>query len=345
MQQRGLSQRRACSLLALARSTARYQPRFPKAESELVERIRTLASKHPRLGYRRVGALLRRQGQPVNPKRVYRLWRREGLAVPKRAPKKRGKRPKQKRPLSATQPDQVWTVDFLQDQTTSGQKLRLLTVTDEFTRESLAIEVGRSLTAKRVVETLTEVIAERGRAPEYLRSDNRPEFVAQALRGFLRGRGVTTSYIEPGSPWQNGFAESFPSRFRDEFLNREVFVSTVETAVRTRVWRRWYNEERPHSSLGYQTPSEFATRWRVEQGKRRGLTSILVHRPGADHWCGRRDLNPHGLPHTPLKRARLPDSRERGLFRRPHSPLPNGQGIGQPRPDRRGRPGLQGNGR
>jgi putative transposase len=275
MQQRGLSQRRACTLLALARSTARYQGRSRPGESELVERIRSLATKHPRFGYRRVGVLLRRDGKLVNHKCIYRLWRREGLAVPKRAKKQRAHRPPQERPRSATQPDQVWTVDFLQDQTASGQKLRLLTVTDEFTRESLAIEVGTSLTAKRVVETLARVIAERGQAPAYLRSDNGPEFVALALRGFLRRQGVTTAYIEPGSPWQNGFAESFHSRFRDEFLDREVFVSTVEAQVRTCVWRRWYNEERPHSSLGYQTPQEFARRWRADQAKKAGANKHL----------------------------------------------------------------------
>jgi putative transposase len=270
MQQRGLSQRRACSLLHLARSTARYQGRSPKAESELVERIRSLARKHLRFGYRRVGALLRRDGKPVNHKRVYRLWRREGLAVARPTKKKRGGRPKQERPLPATQPDQVWTVDFLQDRTASGQKLRLLTVTDEFSRESLAIEVGTSLTAIRVVETLARVIGERGTTPAYLRSDNGPEFVALALRGFLRGQGVATAYIEPGSPWQNAYAESFHSRFRDEFLEREVFHSTLDAQVRARIWQRWYNEERPHSSLEYQTPREFATRWRAEQNKKAG---------------------------------------------------------------------------
>jgi transposase InsO family protein len=161
-------------------------------------------------------------------------------------------------------------VDFLQDRTVSGQKLRLLTVTDEFTRESLAIVVGTSLTAKRVVATLAGVIAERGRAPAYLRSDNGPEFVALALRGYLRRQGVATAYIEPGSPWQNGFAESFHSRFRDEFLEREVFLGVIDAQVRTRLWRRWYNEERPHSSLGYQTPCEFAARWRAGQTEKAG---------------------------------------------------------------------------
>ena len=148
--------------------------------------------------------------------------------------------------------------------------LTILTVSDEFTRESLAIEVGTSLTAQRVVATLAGAIAERGRAPLYLRSDNGPEFVALALRGFLRGRGVTTAYIEPGSRWQNGFAESFHSRFRDEFLEREVFLGVVDAQVRTRIWRRWYNEERPHSRLGYQTPREFAARWQAEQAEKAG---------------------------------------------------------------------------
>jgi putative transposase len=193
MQRRGLSQRRACESLQLARSTARYRYRSRQAESEMVERMRELACKHPRFGYRRVGALLRRDGRPINHKRVYRLWRREGLAVVRRATKKRGIRPRPERPLPARQPDQVWTVDFLQDRTVSGQKLRILTVTDEFTRESLAIEVATSLTAKRVVATLARVIAERGTVPAYLRSDNGPEFVALALRGFLRGRGVATA--------------------------------------------------------------------------------------------------------------------------------------------------------
>jgi transposase InsO family protein len=240
-----------------------------------VERIQQLARQHPRFGYRRVGVLLRRDGKPVNHKRVYRLWRREGLLVPQRPKKKRGARPKQERPCSATEPNQVWTVDCLHDQTAKGQKLRLLTVTDEFTRESLAIEVGVSLTAKRVVETLSGVIAEGGTAPSYLRSDNGPEFMALALRGDLRRQGVATAYIEPGRPWQNGFAESFHSRFRDEFLDREVFASVVEAQLRTRLWRRWYNEERPHSSLGYQTPGEFAARWRTEQGKQAGANKHL----------------------------------------------------------------------
>jgi putative transposase len=275
MQQRGLSQRRACALLGLARSTARYLNRSGQAQGELVERIRSLAKKHPRFGYRRVGALLRRDGQPVNHKRLYRLWRKEGLALPRPKKKKRAARPKQERPLPATRPDQVWTVDFLEDRTGKGQKLRLLTITDEFTRESLAIEIAPRMPALAVAATLARVIAERGAAPLYLRSDNGPEFIAGALRGFLHQQGVATAYIEPGSPWQNGYAESFHSRFRDEFLNAEVFLSVVDAQVRTRIWRRWYNEERPHSSLGYQTPREFAANWRKAQTEEAGANKHL----------------------------------------------------------------------
>ena len=142
----------------------------------------------------------------------------------------------------------------------------MLTVTDEFTRESLGIEVGLSLTAEKVVGALTPIIAKRG-APGHVRSDNGPEFIALALRGFLHRSGVKTAYIEPGSPWQNGFAESFHSRFRDEFLNEEVFVSLTEAQVRVETWRRWYNAERPHSSLGYKTPREFAECWKEDSPK------------------------------------------------------------------------------
>jgi transposase InsO family protein len=226
-----------------------------------VERLRTLAVKHPRFGYRRIGILLRRAGEGVNVKRVYRLWKQEGLAVRRSSKKQRKALLFQERTIEARQPNAVWTVDFLEDRTVNGQKLRILTVTDEFTRESLAIEVGRSLPAVKVAATLEQVIRERGTAPAYLRSDNGPEFLAQGLRAYLQRAGVQTVYIEKGQPWQNGYAESFHSRLRDEFLNGELFLSVVDAQVRVEVWRRWYNEERPHSSLGYQTPLEFAARW------------------------------------------------------------------------------------
>jgi putative transposase len=234
MQRRGLSQRRACTLLCLARSTARYQRRPREAEGE-----------------------------------------GEGLAVPRPLKKKRGAQPKQERPLPATRPNQVWTVDFLEDRTVSGQKLRVLTITDECTRESLAIEIAARMPATAVAATVSRVIAERGVAPGYLRSDNGLEFMAGALRGFLHQQGVATAYIERGSPWQNGLAESFHSRLRDEFLNAEVFLSVVEDQVRAGIWRCWYNEERPHGRLGYQRPREFTARWRAEHAQATG-TNMLV---------------------------------------------------------------------
>ncbi len=178
--------------------------------------------------------------------------------------KKRVMGANQERPVCARalHPNHVWTVDFLQDQTRTGRRLRLLSVTDEFTRESRAIAVGLNLTANVVAHVLGRLFTKHG-APAYLRSDNGPEFVALALRGFLHRSGVKTAYIEPGSPWQNGFAESFHSRFRDEFLNAEVFSSLADSQIRVEIWRRWYNAERPHSALGYQTPNEFAARYRA----------------------------------------------------------------------------------
>ena len=258
------SERKACRLVRLPRMTARYIAKKREGDAGLVERLKEIGAKHKRFGYRRAHALLRRSGQVVNHKRVHRLWKREGLSVKGRTKRKRLGVPKQERPVAAACPNAVWCVDFVQDQTMTGRKLRFLTVTDEFTRESLAVEVGLSLPAAKVCAVLERAIAKRGYAPLHLRSDNGPEFVALALRGFCHRRGTQTAYIEKGKPWQNGFAESFHGRLRDEFLNTEVFASVREAKVKTETWRVWYNRERPHSSLGYQTPDEFAAKWRVE---------------------------------------------------------------------------------
>lgn len=247
-------------LVHLPRATFRYTTSVSDRESEadLLERLRAIKSKRARVGYRMATHLVRRQtGNPLNPKRVYRLWKQEGFAVGRRVKKKRLTGPKQERPETALRPNHVWTVDFIQDQTMTGRKLRFLTVTDEFTRESLAIVVNLSLPAERVKATLDAVIGQRS-APSFLRCDNGPEFIALVLRGYLVGKGVKTAYIDPGSPWQNGFAESFHSRIRDEFLSQEVFLSLSDARVRVGIWRKWYNQERPHSSLSYQTPKEFA---------------------------------------------------------------------------------------
>jgi transposase InsO family protein len=259
--ERGLSERQACALVRLPRATLRYvaSARDRESESTLLERLRAIKAKQSRAGYRMATHLIRRDtGAPLNLKRVYRLWKREGLAVRRRIKKRRLAGPKQERPACALRPNHVWTVDFIQDQTMSGRTLRILTVTDEFTRESLAIAVGLRLPAATVKSTLDRVIAERG-APAFLRCDNGPEFIALLLRGYLAGKGVKTTYIDPGSPWQNGFAESFHSRLRDEFLSQEVFLSVADAQVRIGIWRKWYNEARPHSSLGYKTPREFAS--------------------------------------------------------------------------------------
>lgn len=260
------SERRACRLVRLPRTTARYIAKRRDDEAGLAERLREIGSKYCRFGYRRAHALLRRSGHKVNHKRVHRLWRREGLSVKRRTKKKKAIGPTQEWLVCALRPNHVWTVDFIEDQTVTGRKLRMLTVTDEFTRESLDIEVGFNLTAEKVADVLSPLVAKHG-APQYLRSDNGPEFVALALRGFLYRSGVSTAYVAPGSPWQNGFAESFHGRLRDEFLNGEVFLSLMDAQVRVEAWRKWYNAERPHSSLRYQTPREFAAGYQANRQK------------------------------------------------------------------------------
>jgi transposase InsO family protein len=234
-----------------------------------VERLKEFARKRRRRGYRLAHQELRRQGVPINHKRVYRLWHQAGLSVPPRRSRKRvrsGNATPGDR-VAADRPNAIWCLDFLQDGTLGGTKLRLLCVTDEFTRESLAIEVGRAFKSERVCSLLASLMVERG-VPGALRMDNGPEFVALALRGLCHQWGIDPRYIEPGKPWQNGFAESFHSRLRDEFLDGEVFLSVREAQVRVGAWRRYYNEERLHSSLGYQAPREFAARWAVEASKR-----------------------------------------------------------------------------
>ncbi len=196
-QERGLSERAACRLVQLPRTTLRYTSCASAEGVALIERLRPLKVKQPRLGYRMATHQLRRQtGEQINPKRVYRLWKTEGFAVKPRVKKKRLKGPKQERPETATHPNHVWTVDFIEDQLVTGRKLRILTVTDEFTRESVGIEVDLRLPAEKVKQTLAQTIANRG-SPGYLRCDNGPEFVALPLRGFLLQSGVKTQYIEP----------------------------------------------------------------------------------------------------------------------------------------------------
>jgi transposase InsO family protein len=247
-------------VLGQPRRTQRYRPRRRDDEGALVKRMLEIVRRHPRYGYRRVWAILRRQeGWRVNLKRVYRLWRREGLKVPQNKRKKRrlGTADNGCFRRRALHKDHVWSLDFVFDTTANGRSLKWLSVVDEYTRECLALEVSRKLTAHDVVDVLRELAAVRG-LPVHLRSDNGPEFIAQAIRQWLSAAGVQTLYIEPGSPWQNGYAESFNARLRDELLETEVFETLTEARALALNWRLEYNHRRPHSSLGYKTPAEFA---------------------------------------------------------------------------------------
>jgi transposase InsO family protein len=254
----GVSERRACRVLGQARSTQRQKPKTPEKERPLVARMLERVAKHPRYGYRRIWALLRREGWRVNLKRVYRLWRREGLKVPRKQRKKRrlGNSANSCVRRPAEHKDHVWAWDFLHDRTADGRPLKWFTLVDEYTRACLALEVRRGMTAKAVRAALAGVVQERG-AKAHIRSDNGPEFIAQAIREWVKGAGMETLYIEPGAPWENGYAESFNSKVRDELLNAEEFGSELEARVLGKAWKQEYNHVRPHSSLGYRTPAEF----------------------------------------------------------------------------------------
>jgi putative transposase len=247
----GVSQRRACRVLGQPRSTQSQEPRRKEGEAELVGRMLALVRRHPRYGYRRIWALLRREGWRVNRKRVHRLWRQQGLKVPRKQRKKRrlGSSANSCVRRPAEHKDHVWAWDFLHDRTTDGGPLKWFTLVDEYTRECLALEVRRGMTAKAVSEVLAGVVQQRG-APAHIRSDNGPEFIARAVRAWVAGVGLEALYIEPGAPWENGYAESFNSKVRDELLNAEEFGSVLEAKVLAKEWRREYNQVRPHSSLG-----------------------------------------------------------------------------------------------
>jgi putative transposase len=251
--ERGLSCRRACALLSVARSALHYQSRKQKADTKLVRRLRAVARAQPRYGYRRATAVLRAKGHEINPKRVYRVWREQGLTVPRRVRRKRV-RGSGLRPVPATRANQVWAYDFVHDVCANGQKLKLLTLIDEWTRYCFAIEVEGRISSSKVIEVLRRVMSVHG-APEFLRSDNGPEFIAKAIKRWLSEGEVATAYIDPGKPWQNGSNESFNGKLRDECLNMEWFATRAEARVKIEQWRRHYNERRPHSSLSYQTPA------------------------------------------------------------------------------------------
>ena len=256
-----ISERRACRVIDQPRSCQRYAAQPRDDERALVKRMLCLVRQRPRFGYRRIAALLRREEWRASDTRIWRLWRREGLKVPQKKRKRRrlGKTENGCHRRRAVHIDHVWCWDFVFDHTTNGSTLKWLSIVDEYTRECLCLKADRSITSEDVIDTLAELFAMRG-VPKHIRSDNGPEFIARAIQRWLTQVEVETLYIEPGSPWENGFAESFHSRLRDEFLALEVFENLAAARKLTQAWRDDYNHHRPHSSLGYVTPAEYAAR-------------------------------------------------------------------------------------
>jgi putative transposase len=257
-----VSERLACRVLGQHRSTQRKTPKGRADEAALTADIVALATEYGRYGYRRITAMLQAAGWAVNVKRVERIWRLEGLKVP-------GKQPKKGRlwlndgscvRLRPERPNHVWSYDFVEDRTHDGRKLRMLNVIDEFTRECLTIRVDRKLKSTDVIDVLSDLFILRG-VPGHVRSDNGPEFIAKAVREWIAAVGARTAFIEPGSPWENGYCESFNSKLRDELLNGELFYSLAEARIVIESWRQHYNTLRPHSSLGYKPPAPAAISW------------------------------------------------------------------------------------
>jgi putative transposase len=252
---RGLSGRRACALLTVARSTLGYESRLVARDAPALMAMRALAAQYPRYGYRRIRIFLQRAGHAMSTDRTHRLWRQAALQVPRRRPRRRVARGRP-RPVPASGANQVWAYDFVFDTCANGQTLKCLTVIDEWTRECLAIDVAGGIRSGRVIEVLTQLVSVHG-APRYLRSDNGPEFVACAILRWLQAAQIETALIDPGKPWQNGADESFNGKLRDEHLTLQWFRNRVDAKVAIETWRRHYNEVRPHSSLGYRTPLEY----------------------------------------------------------------------------------------
>jgi putative transposase len=258
----GVSERRACRVLGPHRSTQRKVPTTPDDEAALTADIIELARQFGRFGYRRITQMLKAAGWSINHKRVERLWRREGLKVPSKQPK-RGRlwlNDGSCIRLRAERPNHVWSYDFVADRTHDGKAYRLLCIIDEFTREALAIRVARRLNSTDVIEALCDLFITRG-VPAHIRSDNGPEFIAIALRRWIGAVGAKTAYIAPGSPWENGYVESFNGKLRDELLNGELFYTLAEAKIVIEQWRRYYNTVRPHSSLGYSPPAPEVISW------------------------------------------------------------------------------------
>jgi transposase InsO family protein len=272
-EERGLSQRRVARLLGRSRSTLRYTPVRPDDEPPLVREIRRLARRHPRFGYRRIHAMLLRRGWSANLKRVHRLWGELGLKRPsrRRNPRKLGPKPGAGGNSCVKRPSRfrndVWTCDFIHDRTSGGKSLKWLTLVDEYTRELLLLHAASNLTGGDVRRMIAQVIGRRGH-PASIRSDNGSEFICEALTRWLKGAGSESIPVSAGKPWENGYIESFHSRLRDEFLERHEFASVADARSKAMWFRREYNTVRPHSSLKYKTPREFARSCRDrDQGK------------------------------------------------------------------------------
>ncbi len=276
-----MSERFACRVLGQHRSTQRKTPTGRADEAALTADIIALATQYGRYGYRRITALLLEAGWRVNVKRVERIWRREGLKVPQKQPKK-GRLWLNDGSCVRLQPeyrDHVWSYDFVESRTHDGRKFRMLNIIDEFTRESLAIRIDRKLNSTSVIDALTDLFILRG-VPAHIRSDNGPEFIARAVREWIVAVGAKTAFIEPGSPWENGYCESFNARLRDELLNGEIFYSLAEAKVVIESWRRHYNTARPHSSLGYRPPAPKVVQWPASpSGPASPATPALAPRP------------------------------------------------------------------
>jgi transposase InsO family protein len=273
-----MSERRACQVANQPRGTQRYLPTQRDDEGALTRAIITLASQYGRFGYRRITIELQKAGWPVGKDRVERIWRREGLKVPKKQ-KPRGRLWLNDGSCVRLRPEHrnhVWSYDFVSAFTHDGRTVRMLNLIDEFTRECIAIRPSRRLNSSHVMEVLADAMITHG-IPEHIRSDNGPEFIARNLRKWLAGTGAKTLYIEPGSPWENGYCESFNSKLKDEFINGEIFYSLKEVQVLAERWRVYYNTERPHSSLGYRPPAPVA--WQVDNNPGHGKVETAARFP------------------------------------------------------------------
>jgi putative transposase len=280
-----VSERRACELNRIDRSSYRYQP-MPDRNAELRKKLTALAHEKPRWGYRRLGVLLEKKGDKVNPKRLFRVYQQAGLGV-RRRERKRLERNAATMPLFV-RPNQQWSMDFICDALANGRALRAMTVIDNFTKESPVIEVDCSLSSPRITRVLDEVIENRGTPPESIRIDNGPEFTSRCFLAWAEQRGIQLVHIQPGKPTQNSFIESFNGRFRDECLNANWFENLADAKRKIEDWRVDYNQHRPHSSLAYRTPAEFTRVWSpsscttvVEQPGEPVKDSLTARKPGA----------------------------------------------------------------